>query len=514
MMNFSKNSRFLWVLLFMAVALFISGCDGNTNDGPGEDVIGTGDALPGLSSQVPGDVSATASTADLSVFAWQEFVALNWKAQPGARFMPDGASFADMGNNPDTTVWMTYAHRTEYLTTDNNLGPIGITPVYSYKNPPQAGDSVSGNTYMLYNNLDEDNEIGSCYLFKDGTDEVQYQAKVNLVEYNYARTFGTQTAMHDAKKATGTQVRDSANYWVGQANDVASCHQNVPAADTATTLCFPCGTMNGSEGAIEIKTAWRKLSQAEQNDSAFLATIIHSPAIYYTSAANPADDGTHAMETEGTYYQEGMFGLIGMHIIHKTENYPSFVFATFEHVTDRTDDYQYINLSSNASLDTPGGVSLKDVVPFGILSVTDSVTTAYHNFIKASNPNSVLLNYKLTGVQGRPTSDSTSDNYYLANYVIESDYALARFPQSNDINPGSKTFEGQLYNTVEGGMRLNMGGCQGCHGFGAQLNGADFSFVTIPTGSATGQGFNEPDILQSLKQAQAAAQAAHDMGDE
>lgn len=494
--------------LGLALGVTLFACNGNSGNNSGGSV-GTEEsdlqASPTLSSTIPPDVSADATTEELGVFAWQEFVALNWEAKSGERFTASPSSFADMPDNPDTTVWMTWAHRTEYIPTNNTLGPINAQPDYTYKIIPSMGTSASSNTLQLFNNLDEDNEIGSCFIFNktqsNETNMVLYQAKVNDVEFDYSRTFATLQDFHAAKVATKMQLAEDSTYWEGQSSAIP-CAQNVPLDKRSTTLCFPCGDIDGSTGAMEIKTAWRLLTAAEAADASFLASIIHSKAIYYTNAADPTD---HSMadrrDGKPSYYQEGTFGLIGIHIIHKSKNYPSFTFATFEHASVRTPGkYQYLtyDLGNSSSLD-PRDTMLHDVIDVDILAATKTATDAYHSAIQAVKPNSVLLNYVLTGVQGHPTSDTNSDNYYLANYVIESDYALARFPTDTD---GAKPF-----NVIENGMTYKMGGCQGCHGQGGQLNGADFSFVTIPNGSTDNQGFKEPDILQSLKQAQVSAYA-------
>ena len=114
----------------------------------------------------------------------------------------------------------------------------------------------------------------------------------------------------------------------------------------------------------------------------------------------------------------------------------------------------------------------------------------------ALNPNSIWQNYRLTGVQGHPTNDSTSFNYFLANYVIESDTALADFKGG-----GIGTPQDGKPNILSNGQRLTMGGCKGCHGVAQTKLGTDFSFLL----DQIGKPVEMPDVLlqPNLLQAQA-----------
>src|SRR4051812_29856416 len=98
-------------------------------------------------------------------------------------------------------VWETYAHRSELRPFGVPLnGPFSKAPLYLFGNttikPGEAGAK-----FDLFNNLDEDSEIGSCSTYlgppdsKKGDPKTQplvlYQAKVNQADYDYIKgTFG------------------------------------------------------------------------------------------------------------------------------------------------------------------------------------------------------------------------------------------------------------------------------------------------------------------------------------
>jgi hypothetical protein len=194
------------------------------------------------------------------------------------------------------------------------------------------------------------------------------------------------------------------------------------------------------------------------------------------------------MKNGATAPTMGTFLLIGMHIIHKTANMPEFIFATWEHESVTAgaggEEYTYIPIYTNDSA-TVNGITIVeksgDPLPVQRLHPVDSlayftVSNTVHAMLKEQNPNSVLQNYRLVGVQAQIVNyadRNTIPSYFLANYVIESDLKL------QDFYGNSKDPQGGAQNILNVGAqaKFTMGGCKGCHGAGAQLNGTDFSFV-------------------------------------
>src|SRR5262249_13851386 len=92
------------------------------------------------------------------------------------------------------------------------------------------------------------------------------------------------------------------------------------------------------DGAIEIKAAWRPVASVDPSQ------------LYRYHVANVI---TYSGTMETPVANNEQYALIGLHIIHKTKNYPSFIFATFEQVDD------YVNQVSN----TPTGVYYQTLYP-------------------------------------------------------------------------------------------------------------------------------------------------------
>ena len=498
-----KSTKSLFGLLLLLLA--ITSCNGPTN--VGEEVTGPATSLNGLvlSGTVPRDVAVGAADSTLAKFAWNEFFALNWQADTSNSTVTRGTAqsgWAFTDGNPNTTVWETYLHRTELI----NINSLASTsyetgsPVYNnYSHSPTVKDPDKFLELGRWNLLDEDNEIGSCFLFYiDGQDtiEVLYQAKANLSEYKYLKhVYPTADERNDAVNV----IAKDTSLLVTFAMDNLFCAQdtanaNAPA-DFKKTICFPCGDAStNDEGSIEIKTAWRELTK---NDDP--TKFITREVVYFKK--EPGKNTRDTVVTNATF-----MALIGMHVIHKTRNYPAYIFATWEHESVRKVKGQYQFIPDLNLKGVPFKVyDVLDRIPATIPSQVDKINGYADQLIKQSNTNSVLQYYNLVGVQATPIDydnnykpDSTNipgyaaeSSFFLANYVIESDFRLTDF-HGSFADPDDENKKNVVWRK---GVKLNMGGCQGCHGEANNM-GKNFSFLI-------GGAVTEPDIQQSFKEAYA-----------
>lgn len=496
-------------LLFVLLLGLVWACDGPT-DKPVEEItpFEPSTSLNGvtLSGTVPRDVAVGAADSTLAKFAWNEFIALNWQVDTSNSTTTRGTAQSGWtlsDGNPATTVWETYLHRTE-LVNVNSLATTDYTtgnPVYNnYSTSSKVSDPNSLLESGTWNLLDEDNEISSAFVFfvKDGdTTEVLYQAKANISEYEYLKSKYPTTA--DQKTAEKVITSDK-SLLVTFAQENLFCAQDAANAPLGSkfdqTICLPCGDTNtGDEGAMEIKTAWRAL-HPEEDASKFITREV----IYFL-------DSQEAGKVETT---SGTMALIGMHVIHKTRNYPAFIFASWEHESVRnTADGKYIfvpdlPIGQDRTAEPFGVYDVLDRVPVNIPPQIELVNGYASTLVKENNSNSVLQYYNLIGVQATPIdyqadyqADSTAQgtaytdesSFFLANYVIESDQRLTRFHGSF----GDPFAESEKNVIWRDGVQLNMGGCQGCHGE-ANLNGNNYSFLL-------GSAETDPDIQQTFKEA-------------
>ena len=455
----------------LAIAIFImNGCNNSAkktgttlSDATSSD---TGYTI-NFSPTPPADLDTGADPKKLAEFAWEEFLALNWKSsydKDKKRDSPDTTwnYQTEPGAYPGLDVWETFAHRTELRPYSDRMLPFDTVPHYSFGDKITSGPSAIATSFTLFNNLDENNEIGSCDMYAhvnvfQKQYQVLYEAKVNSAEYNYIlANYPTKEKLLRATSKTQVNVNTDSAYYP---NGTTTC--GCPVADSV--ICLPCGG-GKTTGTIEVKAAWRQLTKLDDPTKFFTRKVI-----YYTKNA-----------AGKVFYNNATYALIALHIIHKTQNYPAFVFATFEHVDVQKDSMGYVLLNPKT-----GKEEGKIMTPMQdpILPATVGATNYVHSKLPTK---SIWQNYRLVGVQGKPSSDSTATpNFFLSNYVVESDYTLNHFNGS-----GIGTPHDHKANLLYKGHFLSMGGCQGCHGVAQKTLGTDFSFLL----DTVGKPVLSPDI--------------------
>lgn len=365
---------------------------------------------------------------DLISFAWELFL---WSVQGTAATVQDGSArqtasvpaaitgktpLFNQGLNP--LIFEALCHRSEaypYFTGSAPQKPILQAPYYRFRPLSTGGQGFS--TAGNYVNLDEIDQIGQNMLYyRQGNDPsfpVLFMAKVNDTEVGYA---------WDRSLAPS-----NTHSWV-----------------------FPNAT-------LEVKAAWRRVSDFPDYDpgsgqSQTANTMHQAVATYYVQGTG--DSVTVESDT---------FALLALHLIQKSAQYPSFVFATFENInavsrngnqnivdpayqlaycildyeqgdalaakplgaytinapgqSGATDAVQSINLPSPGGQPT-GFVTV--VQPKTITAEVNDFNNYVQQFLAQYAPGSIWANYRLKGVQYMPTSDETTPDYYLANIVVES----------------------------------------------------------------------------------------------
>ena len=473
------KKHLFYVMTILLLAVTYAACN-NSSDKPATDTVTSSESPFNIRfmPRPPVDIDSSATPEQLISFAWEELLALNWKSSyptSALRDTPD-TTWDYTQPSPDLAVWETYGHRSELRPWINTMMPFDKPPHYSFGitlKPLNPGDKLD-----LWNVLDENNEIGSCdmYAFShtggqpDPANLVRYQAKVNRDEYDYVfNNFPDSSSLIQARaRSLAVQKKYKAYDTLGTAN---SCD-----CKDKTVINLPCGgntdpaTQRIIVGAMEIKTAWRPLT-AQDDPTHFLTRTV---VAFLPDSANP----------NVVYYTNKTYGLIGMHIIHKTRNNENFIFATWEQVDAQKDSMGYVLLNNGLDNGTvhPAFPRLHPVA-----AITDSGTAYAHNLIKQKNPKSVLLNYRLVGVQAKPSNNTNAYSFFLANAVVESDSTLANFRGSGIGKP----HDGLPNTLYRNNNMISMGGCQGCHGVAQFTLGTDLSFLL----DAAGKPVFSPDIL-------------------
>ena len=545
--------KFIFISLFLS--LYACKPHENSNDVPIPGFLNNDAYMVPHDLITPQGITPDQELGYLANFAWEEFIALNWPStyQPKkpirgrADTQKTALDFTQYEGAP--LVWQTYKHRVEVypqgLISFTDKGPsysypdyqtkFDSSPYYRYRKGlnsspkiPQCGeyDPVSmawatiPNTDLtnihLLNNLDETSEINLATMFVDGDPNAPgvapptgtpiwmnlptqprrfiYQAKANRSMFDYVQenTYYNKGVRLPAQKRTYKAVR----------NHGAGGNPQCPVTSAnQSQVCFPHGDNNSEEeGAILIKATWRELTLKEYNSGRYVtAEIIRYrnakpnsgiliggsiPFCYEIVAATP---------TANTL----PYGLTGLHIIHKTVNYPTFVFATFEQV-DNLDqskpNNQLFYYNRNSGLINPDKqVITKRAHPISsqVNQVNQEVHQQIRQLLQSSGlSDSVWLYYKLVGVQGHAVDAGVDENYFLANIVTETNEVLRSFSGTLDADAG--TINPTQLNIHKGVTSYIGGGCKGCHG-NAQVGpdpasipldsadekiSSDFSFIT------------------------------------
>jgi hypothetical protein len=460
-----------------------------------------------FSSSVPTDVNNgnMASKQDLATFAWQEFIALNWPAKvnpnPSAglsnffRGQASADALASTGSG-GTLVWQTFPHRVELFPSKPNSGVNGLPdinsiPSYGYSTPYQTVTITPNNAstdLTLFNNLDEASEISLANM---------YYKPFAINAQKIMKKHGTLASHQQMKEVNDAGVK-AAIVYEAKANNVIYDHVNkygfqefstrsTAAAQTVKKINNQAYTKGATYelpfGSIEIKASWRRYDSTVDN----LDNFIWQKGIYY-SGKSP----------NFTAYNDIML-LVGLHIIHKTASFPSFTFATFEHVNNEKDGFIYTNTNPQTATATgvtrqlpdPGTIEAKRQYPIpGSSASFDLVSfnTNVQNQLQSQYGKGIFLaNYQLIGIQAQvvdnPTTEVPDQEFYLSNFATETNDTLQFFQGSlagsfsNIPDPNQKQVH--VYDSsTQKFIAHSAGGCQGCHGAQGQKGGYDFSVIS------------------------------------
>ncbi len=479
---------------------------------------------------------------DFDIFAWNSFIALSWPAiEPDQsngyiRGIPDTSKSFATAQSGDLLVWETFKEKREIFNQTTTTGADTLLP---WNAPIDYGDLVPATDDTIsapygtpstlirtfhqsrkqltpitsFNAFDETAEVGSEVLeahYPDSTTvnpilhrpvgprvwkgvpsdstPVLYEVKLNYDYYNYvkANEYYTDNLAGITAAADAAQIRlpyrtSSAYGPKGQsAGDKYAIKTGYDQSYTASQYdSINSSLMEKNNvppliGSMQFKAAWVMLDPAKDDVSKYHT----SEALYYQSVNGQP------------VAFEGLFGLIGLHIIqrvHLTNNEAdanptggTFIFATWEHTSLRADTtlYTYSNYYNpevdpgadtlangdykypqgfyppiNRTLDNDGVYEVK--AKFPIISNAGNTmapgTAEVNSMVHSMLPDgSVWKNYQLVGTQfvaidvnssslmeaaGKSSRYPVTENdpqgiglpVYLANVVIETNEGLQHF---------------------------------------------------------------------------------------
>jgi hypothetical protein len=379
-------------------------------------------------------------------FSWQSFVALNWPAGADGKPLP-----GPIGANPGSPrVWETYEDAADVFWP-------GTTAAACNTGGGKLLLQMAKNGHVIDPDGSFDEAVGGPLVDRN-LNFVVFEKKMNPDEAAYVR----------ANRLQDPQVQD-----------------------TFSVISFPAGRYanqdslsGGRVGAMEIKAAWRILQPAAGDDT----------TRYYRRAATIYVPAKHSA-TGQPLCVNAVVGLVGLHIAHKTEDFPQWIWSTFEHVdnaptcpagsTNCGQDgrrYSFYNPQCptcpvNTPLALPAGDSTfrwAATPPYAaryaysgrygsqitrtqpVYDFTEAVNTRWH----AALAGTVWAHYRLIGSQWLTGTDSPGT-------AVSAPETL-----------GNSVLESYIPNTSS---------CVGCHQGATTVNGktsADFSFLLEMAGKA------------------------------
>lgn len=413
-----------------------------------------------LNGNVPPDIYPHNNDRDASCFGWQEFISLNWP-------VASGVGFGDPGDT-GPVAWQGYMSSHQLFQPDGSAPPPwGTPPTITPECLAEAGLTAAAARAAIP--LTMATKFSSEFESGDGQQAAPRAAPAWLGD---VRGNNVWYEVRVSEDEYDTIVQNQLYNRDGQ----AAYYQKNPS----TALALPIGTFQPSEvGALELKAAWMEVpnpDDAQWNRYKLAQAVVVDPATQKCQALTVA--------------------LVGLHIIHKTQAQPTWVWATFEHVDNapdaadaattqklwnfydpscqpRTiqvpDACQYKSQASvtvgcdpNVSpqywigdgCPAPTPIRVTRLAP--IDSDAQAVNQAAWTTIRATYPDSVWLNYQVVAVQwstnppqqsSQPASvpqvfNSPSPNSNLANTVLET------------YDQRSKCIDCHQYATISGSSSL------------------------------------------------------------
>ncbi len=356
-------------------------------------------------------------------FSWQSFVALNWPADTSGK--PLGSNFTNYKDS--LRVWEHYTNASKVFNTNTKA----LQDLKSSRSSSKilSQTSKTSDPVQLSGFVEADNYP----LIDKNLNFVVYEVKMNPIEEKFIteNNLNTKKGIYDYYKSK-------------------------------SSIELPVQNSN-SPGAIEIKASWRIL-EADKGDD--LNKYYTQNATIYVASENSV--------TGQSFTFNCTIGLVGLHIIRKTEEFDNWIWSTFEHIdnvpvnvqqaqTDQETNWSFYNSEClncpvnqppshvlprdiTKSKDTvyvwntvapyaepyattiPGeavgkhfGTQVTRVYP--IYYCTEQLNTIWQS--KLTSLESVFANYKLVGTQWMVPSDGTppavkiNAPFYLGNTTAE-----------------------------------------------------------------------------------------------
>ncbi len=418
---------------------------------------------------VPTDAEGTPEQVNFDLNSWLTFIALNWPADT-TTCGPDTSSGQSILSGSSPTVWETY------LSDEDVFVAPPATPLPWCNANSQTMLTARSSRIPAAVRLSQKTGVKRFF---------HHQAKVthNFSQANAGQFPGIDEAVDGVlTDQNGRFVR----YEIRMNYDEYNFITTNSLWDTSGQRKYtqPISFPTTPTGAIEIKAAWKILDAAKGDD----------PSRFYTTRAIVYNDG-NMQPSPGP--NPVTLGLVGLHIIHKTQKQPRWIWSTFEHVDNLTKSFNNPNCpqtppyTANATapcttsccppntqtaakpyteLDASGKPLNQPVQVTRVNAIeaeADSMNLVFQKLLQGT----VWANYQLIGTQWVGELGTLPKPPYLANTTLETFNQGPVPPTDGPVaypNPSYKPFSTAVSSS-----------CMKCHSVAKTRLGAnaDFSFI-------------------------------------
>lgn len=280
------------ILLAIAAVTMVMMTPATTTMAPADPAIVLSPKIPGdaqfgpLPPNPTNEQKLLAIQGDFDIYSWNTFIALNWPPGPDGNGDPNKT----IGQNGDNdTVWE------HYRNVDNVFLPGGAKPTY---NGPGTVPTQCKASY------------------KPGMKIITQVGKTPTVLTAFSQPFNTGPIIDQNGNYTRFEILVNKPMfdYILQNTLYSKAGQKVFSG----AVKFPCGVLNGPEGAIMVKAAWKVIDPADKARFHSQTVLVYSPA-----SQNPKYPASCSTKT---------MGLVGLHVGHKTTSASQWLWSTFEHV--------------------------------------------------------------------------------------------------------------------------------------------------------------------------------------
>ena len=424
---------------------------------------------PGIPHEVTLQDPQEPNQTDFDCFSWQSLVGLSWAATADANGKPDTSIPFGQTGSRGLVVWQTYKNWDAVFPQNNNPNPCPDGKDNCW-NTPLAGGANLYATSKSGGFLDgQVQAVPNAWLTDQNGQLTRYEILVNRDEFEFV----VKNDLYD-----GSEQKKYPN-----------------------NINMPEGKNGGPEGPIELKAAWKILSDNDDPSKYFSTIATIQDTKINPENGYPQPNGGVYMTCKGSANGicQRPVGLVGFHIAHKVKDNPQWVWSTFEHKNnapiqkkgeqpevDEGTTYSYFKKDCGSGKECTKNTNPRDI-PIPV--TTPNQVTRY---IDPHYGVGKILPKKVNSQWQQLLAGTVWENYELISTQWPTD------PQNKveckalqDI--GIKYFEPQGCPTPPILANITMetyiqgdhvkpeyaSSCIGCHQYGALLNGkkADFSYL-------------------------------------